>query len=187
MSRHWSHKKYAFKLNSSWPFHRAIRKYGWENFQWDILEICHNEIDANEMEKYLISLTKDFHYNLTKGGEGASGYRHTPEVIQNMRNRIGALAPRFGAKNSPETNRKISEGRKGKIASTETKYKLSLSKKGSKNPRAKSIVDNYGNIYPTLVEAALATKVSKQQIYRLIRSGKSSRSGISYTFAKRGE
>lgn len=61
------------------PFHCAIRKYGWDNFDFEIIE----EIDEsfgrdylNEREIYFInyyqSLVTQNGYNLTKGGDGCS-------------------------------------------------------------------------------------------------------------------
>ena len=59
------------------PFHAAIRKYGWENFNFDILEeICDGEsqeyIDEREIFfiQYYHSLKDENGYNITLGGQG---------------------------------------------------------------------------------------------------------------------
>lgn len=57
-------------------FHRAIRKYGEENFLLEIIDTANNEKELNEKEKYWIEFYKSYlkenGYNLTKGGEGGA-------------------------------------------------------------------------------------------------------------------
>ena len=57
-------------------FHRAIKKYGVENFILEIIDTADNENELNEKEKYWIeyykSYLKENGYNLTKGGEGGA-------------------------------------------------------------------------------------------------------------------
>lgn len=54
-------------------FYKAIRKYGFSNFSFEILEECEEE-KLNEREKYWIeffnSNNQEFGYNLTEGGAG---------------------------------------------------------------------------------------------------------------------
>ena len=56
-------------------FHRAIKKYGADNFTWQIIETCYpNELD--EKEVYWISYYNTYEngYNETVGGQGARKY-----------------------------------------------------------------------------------------------------------------
>lgn len=83
-------------------FHRAIRKYGFDNFEWKIIE----EVDdnkLNEKEVYYIKMFDTFKngYNSTIGGD--SGYILSDEA----RNKISNI--HMGKVNSDETKRKISE------------------------------------------------------------------------------
>ncbi len=50
--------------------HRAIRKYGAENFKWEIIEVCKNINELNEREQYYILYYDSINvgYNLTSGG-----------------------------------------------------------------------------------------------------------------------
>lgn len=74
------HKSESFnpKASSYWlPFHCAIRKYGMENFTYEVLEeIADGESQSfiNEREKYFISyyktLISENGYNITIGGDG---------------------------------------------------------------------------------------------------------------------
>ena len=59
---------------------RVIRKYGKENFKLEILTECENLDKANEMEIYFIKTLdckKPKGYNLTDGGNGRQGFRHS--------------------------------------------------------------------------------------------------------------
>jgi group I intron endonuclease len=61
----------------------AIRKYGWENFTKEILIDDVPEEDLDNLEINYIDFYNSFNrekgYNLTIGGGGMSGYRHTEE------------------------------------------------------------------------------------------------------------
>lgn len=66
-------------------FYRALRKYGFENFELSILEECPKE-KLNERERYFISLLDSFRngYNSSIGGEvvaNGSGESHHQAVL----------------------------------------------------------------------------------------------------------
>lgn len=83
------HKSAAYNLKSkdyNAPFHNAIRKYGIDNFSFEILEaISDNEIQnyVDEREKYYIekyqSLISFNGYNVSQGGQGFSPIKKTYE------------------------------------------------------------------------------------------------------------
>lgn len=74
------HKSESFNQKSSgyWlPFHCAIRKYGWENFNFEILEEISDSFNysyVNEREIFFIDYYKSLKtqngYNVTSGGQG---------------------------------------------------------------------------------------------------------------------
>lgn len=70
------------KSNSNLHFHKALRKYGPECFEWSVIMSCNNVQDLQEKEKLLISLHEPWQlYNKSLGGEhSAYGMRHTDEV-----------------------------------------------------------------------------------------------------------
>lgn len=68
----------AFNGNSDYsPFHRALLKYGHENFIWTILCECDSKEEMNDMEFHYIkqyrSHTSMGGYNATYGGDGTPG------------------------------------------------------------------------------------------------------------------
>lgn len=103
IDKNWPHRKYAHKhavkRGSNLVFHNAIRTYGWENFEWSIVEQSDDYSDMlNLREEYHIRAfnTHYIHgdgYNMTYGGEATLGW-----VL------------------SEETRRKISESNLGKKA-----------------------------------------------------------------------
>ena len=99
---------------SSLVFHRALRKYGFEAFEWKVLMRDNDPGILNECEIVLIRQLKSKvpnGYNLTDGGEGVSGLRvehsvwtgrnHTEEAKE--KNRVAHL----GKKHSKKTKSKV--------------------------------------------------------------------------------
>lgn len=70
-------------------FHNAIRKYGFENFDYEVLfrdqfdNVNDAKIVLDDRERQFIldymSWDPDKGYNLTNGGGGAGGYKHTED------------------------------------------------------------------------------------------------------------
>jgi len=82
------HKYQALKLKSSYYFHRALRKYGFENFKWKMIDYALSKEILSEMEKYYIKKLKTKvpnGYNLTDGGGGMSGFKFTEECRKKKR------------------------------------------------------------------------------------------------------
>lgn len=104
------HKRVAFKETDkayNYPLYRAIRKYGLENFIFEVLEEC-SEPDLNDREMYWISFFNTFNdgYNLTPGGGGQRKYEIQQILnIYKENNSISATAKVIGC--HPNTIRKI--------------------------------------------------------------------------------
>jgi group I intron endonuclease len=100
-------KEYTYdsKHNTQHKLNNSIKKYGWENHLFEIIEIC-DECNLNSKEIYWISFYNSVEegLNLMYGGQGG---RHSQEV-----------------------KNKKSKSMTGKKASLETKQKMSQSKKG---------------------------------------------------------
>jgi group I intron endonuclease len=120
---------YKSKNKSKLVFHRAIRKYGEENFKWEVLENCDYIYQLNEMEHHYIKQYKSKlpnGYNMTDGYDNTTlGYKFTKEQKQIMsKQNSGKNNPNYGNgdkisgdKNPakrPEVRKKISEAKMGK-------------------------------------------------------------------------
>lgn len=85
------HTNTALRKDNNFYFHRAIRKYGSENFDWRIIECCNSKYELNLAEEWYIRYYKTFirfidccGYNLTLGGEGSVGYKHSNDTLKCM-------------------------------------------------------------------------------------------------------
>lgn len=67
------------KINNK--FYRAVRKYGWDNFIYGVIEICHVD-NLNEQEVFYINKYDTYKngYNSTVGGEGVRGFSPSDET-----------------------------------------------------------------------------------------------------------
>lgn len=152
------------------------------------------EEEALSFEKLMIAKLKDSGAslcNLTDGGDGASGYKHTEETIEKIRERLkGRPAHNKGRKVSPEAREKMrqaklgvkqspehvaasAKARVGRPCSEETKRKISEHHTGKKlpyeqfNSRRKPIFCTTNETsYPSVTEAAQALKLETSNISR---------------------
>lgn len=135
-------------------FYKAITKYGWSNIAHEILFSGLNESEAKTKEIELIAEyktnTRQFGYNLTLGGDGASGYVHSEITKERMRknhsNVRGERNPMYGVilsgernhmygkQHTPETRKRIGLALVGSKHSEETRIKMSESRRGPNNP-----------------------------------------------------
>lgn len=107
-------------------FTNAVSKYGWDNIEHIIIAENLTKEEACSMEIKLIAKYNSTNslngYNLTSGGEGRAGYTLSADA----RRRIGEATRRntLGKHRSDDFKQKISNARKGKHLSVETKEKL---------------------------------------------------------------
>lgn len=102
-------------------FANAIIKYGWENFQHEILHENITKEEACLLEKEYIQYYKNnnLSYNITDGGEGVSGIQFSEETIEKMR------ITHTGKKQSLETIQKRVKANTGKKRTDTQKTKRS--------------------------------------------------------------
>lgn len=143
-------KKRHLKTSHKNYFQIALKKYGLENFYWEILEDNITNINhLNQREQYYIKLFKSndkrFGYNLTEGGYGVkrSGWHHrleTKEKIgrankglhrtQEQRVLISEAVKKAGWRHSSEQLERMRLRKLGKKHSEEIKRKQSLNQIG---------------------------------------------------------
>lgn len=133
-TRQREHRSDALVYNSKMAFHCAIRKYGWESFEWSIL---FEGLDEEDLEVYERAYIKKLDtqlpngYNMTPGGEGRAnpiGWKHSPETIEKLRQKA--------LNRSPEVRKAMSEAQKGKKYSPERRAKCALGFLGKKHSEA---------------------------------------------------
>lgn len=108
-------------------FYRSIQKYGWDNFEHEIIDARLTIEEANELEEHLIenfdTLNRSKGYNLRHGGNNGEHSEETKTKLKRAwehRDRV-----------MPEHVRKaMSKSRTGKHLSEETKKKISKAQKG---------------------------------------------------------
>lgn len=107
-------------------FHNALRKYGFDNFKWEVLETCKDKYSLDLAEQWYIRVYKSLNKN--KGYNKSIGGSNINTVL------------------SEEHKRRISEAHKGKKKSAEHLRKIGetrIRKKigfGSKSKQAKKFV-----------------------------------------------
>lgn len=117
----------------------AIKKYGKENFEKEVLFVFDNEKEMNYKEKELITqefVLREDTYNLGVGGEGGAhfkGKKHTRETVDKVnKNR------EFVEKRRKTVLKKYEEGEleawnKGKSLSEKHREKICVGRKGKKH------------------------------------------------------
>jgi len=75
-----THWWYAKHTDSNLPFPNALRKYGRDGFEWDVLEECSRE-DAGTREMFWIQELQP-QYNATLGGDGGTSGRPCPDNVR---------------------------------------------------------------------------------------------------------
>jgi|WetSurSiteA1Bulk_404760.scaffolds.fasta_scaffold08726_2 group I intron endonuclease len=129
----------------------AWKKYGETNFNfWIIEEYPIYEEKLRLMEIYFVAYYNSFFldgngYNLSRGGEGIFGHKHSDET------KIKIGLKHRGKIVSEETRKKLSEFNTGKHYSEEVKKKMSESRKGENNPMfgmSGEKSPNFGKVMP---------------------------------------
>jgi group I intron endonuclease len=133
--QHLSESRY--NITSKSIFHKAIRKYGPESFNVELIEDNIPECDIDNREIYYIGYYDTYYlngngYNMTLGGQGVHGYRHTDatlsKISQSGKNYWNSL--RIDDLNRYHALCRIrSVNLKGKLKSNNTRKKLSLAAK----------------------------------------------------------
>lgn len=131
-------------------FYSAIEKYGWNNFEHNILYEGLTEEDACKIEIQLIEQqqlqNRKYGYNLKEGGTTA---KMPKEICEKISKAMIGNKNNLGRTLSEETKRKISEIQKGRKFTEEHKKKISEAKKGkSHKPISAESRQKIADAYP---------------------------------------
>jgi len=151
----WGQHKSDAIGTSMCSIHMALRKYGINNFQFEVIDESASDLDElNDLEDFYVSFYDTFKgigYNMTSGGDNAL---HSKETIEKLRQaNLGKIMPEetrkkisqslTGHSHSEESKKKMSEAGKGRKHSEESKEKMSLfrtGRNGIQSPKSKKVV-----------------------------------------------
>lgn len=133
----WEQHINSAKRGERQVIYHAMRKYGIDNFAFEVLEQCSlDKLEEREIH-YIETLNTYLHaensngYNMTLGGGGIRGHKHTEETKRKIgESEKGEKNHLYGKRLSFEHRRKISESEKGKIISEEHRKRISESNRG---------------------------------------------------------
>jgi hypothetical protein len=156
---------------------RFLRKHFQESKVWILPVIieCDSESSAIAEEIRLIALNGREDkglgplWNLTDGGDGASGYKHSDDFKTKMRRKTGDKNPFYGRTHSDEVKQRLSECHTGhsrgtgiKLSETH-KAKISNGVRGDNNPACKIKKAQYPEI-----DALYAAGQTQKQIGEIV-------------------
>lgn len=150
-------RQHKHKSSGCAAFSSAIKKYGWDSFNYEILASGLTIHAANHFEIFYIKQHNTLHpngYNLLSGGinfkprketaikiselkkgnKNMLGKKHTEETKLKMSLSSMGNTYNIGRKHSKETILKMCKSQKGRIVSEETRRKLSAIQKGRPSP-----------------------------------------------------
>lgn len=177
-------------------WHRVAKKHGWfwEKPYENLTEAC-----AHSIEKMLIYSLRHQLTNVTDGGEGVSGLRHTEEAKRKMVENRGPVIPYWKGKKMPdELRERFRAAKLGKKQSPEQAAKSRIAGLGKKRPqsaieivralKSKSVISSDGEIFPSASEAArsigkrLGKYISQGNISSAARGDRLNAYGVSWSY-----
>lgn len=125
------HKKMINGIERN-KFYNAIRKYGWDSFEW--IKILYSN-DIQKLKEWEIKLIEQFDtyhngLNSTPGGEGVKDWKPTEEQKEHLRQINLGNTYAKGYKWTNEEKEKLSKSKTGKTLSEEHKQHISQSNIG---------------------------------------------------------
>ena len=108
-SHYYNHRA---KSCPKWSFYNALKKYGWENFQWDVIyQSKEKHHTLKEMESFFIEQYDSFRngYNQTNGGEGTFGKLQSIENKRKQSQRRKSMNEKSRWYNNGKVNKFSSE------------------------------------------------------------------------------
>lgn len=157
--KRWKNHCDRARTNPTSLFHRSIAKHGTESFILSVVSEGISREDIGEVERLMIAEHDSYYttghgYNLTLGGEGASGRtlsievrqrisekktgrKHTEQTKQRIRQAL-LTAPLHGHRvpHTEEAKLRMSAAHTGKRLTDETKRKMSLARAGKPRPES---------------------------------------------------
>lgn len=175
-------------------FYAAIQKYGWHNFEHEIL---YTNLTKSEAEKYEVKLIKEYNccdsqkgYNIEKGG--SCGDKYTQETKDK-------ISKSLRGKTKSEAHKKhLSESCKGREITKETREKISKKNSGINHPMYGKKRDislfmtkkvkclESGIVYESIATAGRTTGIQKSDISKNCNGRLKTAGGYHWQFVLEG-
>lgn len=171
----------AVRRGSKSHFHRALRKYGLENFKWCILNFCSSNEGTSLNEQKMIKHYNSYEngYNMTTGGE-SNWTKVTSEETKQKLSKLykgKTYEEIHGTEMAKEIKTKQSKWHTGKHVSEETRKRMSEANKrrwveGNNIGKKGKACLVLGVEYSSMKEAIDDLKIYKDKLKRWIATGK---------------
>jgi len=203
-TRWWKHCSDA-NADTGFPIHNAIRKYGKDNFQIEVIETIENEdYDyLKEREQFWIkefdSYNREKGYNLTLGGDGTFGRFHSDETKDKIRQKAlgrtwseeakGKASATHKANNydSNEMSNRCKKGNEIRWADPKQRVNASVNNYNNRKVYQYDLKMKFINEYRSCAEAARNIGKTHQNIARCARGGLKSAYGFIWKYNKYNE
>lgn len=164
----------------------SLKKYGVDNHKFEVLLECES-CQLNELERYfqdVFDVTNKNGLNLvlttSKDRTGKMSDEAKKRISNTKKGKfVGNNHPFFGKTHTEESKEKMRVGNSGKIASLETRLKMSKSHM-SRTPSFPIIDTNTGIIYRTQQEAAKNVKLRQQTLSRYLSGKRKNKTTLIY-------
>ena len=107
------HHWYESRIGEPSPIHRSMAKYGEENFTLEIIDFADTYDELKEKEKYWIkqynSTDRTIGYNLTEGGDGTFGKKHSEETKDKIRQKAIGRKQHCGCRTIAKPSRRMGQ------------------------------------------------------------------------------
>ena len=178
--------------------HKVMRKYGVDNFSWNIIEDNVSLEDIDMLEQLYIDMfdTYNLGYNSTHGGNSSYGYKHNEETRKRMSELKKGIPPSLKAREAAlkaNTGRKLSPEHREKVVnslrSPEVIAKMKATKQ--KNRKAWKPVNQYTKegvfvkSYDSLTLASKATGIPTSYISNVLKGRQYSTRGFRWEYASK--
>lgn len=183
--RGWVHKTNANRNEKNQYLYQAMRKYGLDCFKFLTIKECKDYWDALEGERAYIALLKPV-YNLTSGGGGVKGHRHSEESKQKMSlAKKGKPGRKMTEAMRLHLSQKKSGVKMGPANGTNLEKIIANARLGNQARRRPIICLTDGKRYESLTEAGRQYGLTTGQITYHCTGNHRSRRGLKFCYAEK--
>lgn len=148
-------------------FAKAIKKYGWDNFEHIILIENLTYVEAQQKEIDLIqelkSFANEYGYNSTKGGERYKGFEFSEQTKAKM--------------SESAKNRKVNPKKNNQYKEWLSAHCKETGRTISTKPKVR-VIDENGNIYNSVLEASEALGVNYSTLWNQLKGRRKNKLGV---------